>query len=98
ADDLPKLGKTKVIRASHVEPMNLPLSPEKTYWCVRLAKNKANGKYAGKYLGRFFQDGGLNEIVVDCKRDARCFLTRADALAAEVEFITRNILEGHKHA
>lgn len=93
ADDLPKLGNTKVIRASHVEPVKA--KDFNGMWCVKLAKIKQNGKHAGKYLG---PDNAVNGGTVNREKDARWFYSRAQALAAEVSFIQHYIMEGKQHA
>ena len=86
ADDLPDLGMKYVCRASHVEWLDAIQA-----WVIKLSNDPANGVLAGKYLA------SGHRTVADFKL-AWHFNSRSLALATEVEFITRNILEGHQHA
>jgi hypothetical protein len=80
-DDLPDLGHKTILRASEVEA-------DQDTWTVRLSAHPANGCFALMYLGE-------GDATVPAITDARHFSTRAEALAAEVKFIQKHILEGN---
>lgn len=79
-DDMAGEG-ADIERASEVEPDGCGR------WTVKLADSALNGCFAGQYL-----TGADDAPVSRDMRMARRFDRRADALAAEVEFINRNIL------
>ncbi len=83
ADDLPKLGDTKVIRASFVD-----WSEKRQGWFVKLARIPENGGFGGMFLGE-------NNATVPNERAALMFTSRSDALNGEVAFITKFVMEGH---
>lgn len=81
-DDM--VGEAKIVarpRASHIEE-----NPDRPgYFCVQLSQHELNGEYAGLYLAG-------DDLVTSVRVEAYGFTRKADAEAAEKDFINHCIL------